>query len=107
MRLMKLKSSSVLSLAVVATAAMLTGSASAGPVVKLDGTGSSIVTQVDSYRYSDRCGWSGGRWLLDLGAGRLVTCRPVRPSGDWRWHRDGDREGWYDNRRRSWHYDKW
>ena len=46
-------------------------------------------------------------WTVDLGEGRVVACRPVRPHGAWRWHREGEREGWYDNRRRAWHYDKW
>jgi hypothetical protein len=107
MSFLKLKAGTALALLTLAATTMVPGLAGAAPVVKLDGGVPSNVIQVDSWRYSDRCGWSGGRWILDLGQGRLVGCRPVRPSGDWRWNRDGNREGWYDNRRRAWHYDKW
>ena len=35
---------------------------------------------VASWRYHNNCAWQGGRWVVDLGTGRLVICRPNRPS---------------------------
>jgi len=70
-------------------------------------TNQSMVEPVDSWRYHRDCRWGGGRWVVDLGAGKLIACRPYRPHGDWRWHREGDREGWYDGRRHAWHNDRW
>jgi hypothetical protein len=84
------------------------GSAMAAPVVKFsDAGGNSLVQHVASWRYHDNCGWSGGRWVVDLGAGKIVACRPRRPEGNWGWRHEGNHEGWYDKRRSAWHYDKW
>ncbi len=84
------------------------GSAMAAPVVKLGETaGSPLVQNVASWRYHENCGWAGGRWVVDIGAGKIVACRPRRPEGNYRWRREGNHEGWYDNRRRAFHYDKW
>ncbi len=63
--------------------------------------------RVASWRYNNNCGWQGGRWVVDLGAGRLVLCRPNRPGRNYNWRRDGNREGWYDRRARTWHFDRW
>ena len=65
------------------------------------------VVKIADWRYHRSCGWTGGRWVVDLGAGRIVACRPNRPRGSWRWNREGEREGWYDSRRRAWHNDRW
>jgi hypothetical protein len=56
-----------------------------------------------SWRYDDNCAWRDGRWVVDLGIGRLVLCRPTRPGRDWNWRNDGRRQGWYDRRRNVWH----
>lgn len=66
-----------------------------------------LVTPVASWRYHNNCGWRDGRWVVDMGAGRFVVCRPNRPGRDYRWHREGERHGWYDSRRRAWHNDRW
>ena len=82
--------------------------ASAAPVPAHPGSlAPTLVEAVASWRYHDNCGWSGGRWVVDLGAGKIVACRPRRPDGDWRWRHEGNHEGWYDRRRSSWHYNKW
>ena len=89
--------------------ALSAGAAMAAPVIQTYTSTADhpLVQQVRNWRYNERCGWGGGHWTVDLGEGRVVACRPVRPHGAWRWHREGEREGWYDNRRRAWHYDKW
>ena len=65
------------------------------------------IERVASWRYDDNCGWRGGRWIVDLGTGKLVSCRPRRPDRAYSWHREGGREGWYDGRRRAWHNNNW
>ncbi len=81
---------------------------SASPLLPLEShTPSSVIELVASWRYHNNCGWQGGRWVVDLGAGKLVVCRPNRPSRDYNWRREGNREGWYDRRNRGWHFDKW
>jgi hypothetical protein len=76
-----------------------------GAKIYADGNG--LVQQVASWRYHQNCGWRDGRWVVDLGGARFVACRPNRPSREYSWHREGNREGWYDSRRRSWHYNNW
>jgi hypothetical protein len=66
-----------------------------------------LIENVASWRYHNNCGWQGGRWVVDLGAGKFVVCRPNRPSRDYNWRREGNREGWYDRRSKGWHFDKW
>jgi hypothetical protein len=58
---------------------------------------------VASWRYHDNCAWRDGRYIVDLGIGRVVLCRPTRPGRDWNWRNDGRRQGWYDRRRNVWH----
>jgi hypothetical protein len=88
--------------------ALPTVSALAAPVVKLGETAANpLVQTVASWRYAQNCGWNNGRWVVDIGRGKIIACRPNRPGRDYAWHREGNREGWYDNRRRAWHYDKW
>ncbi len=60
-----------------------------------------------SERYHRNCRWRDGRWVVNLGVGRVVLCRPNRPGRDWRWHSDGPRHGWYNDRRRAWHNNRW
>ena len=69
--------------------------------------GISAVTTVASWGYDENCGRSGGRWVVGLGGSRVVACRPIRPSRDYEWHREGGREGWYQSREHHWHNDKW
>lgn len=53
------------------------------------------------------CRWVDNKWTYQRGDKRLV-CRPNRPSGNgWRWHREGQRFGWYQPNRRTWHYNAW
>ena len=70
-------------------------------------TSAADVHQVASWRYNANCGWRGGRWVVDLGAGKIVACRPNRPGRDWVWRNEGPRHGWYHRRDRKWHYNKW
>jgi hypothetical protein len=44
---------------------------------------------------------------IHLGAGNLMLCRPNRPGRNYNWRREGNREGWYDRRARTWHFDRW
>ncbi len=96
-------------MASIITAAVLTvaaaGSASALPqTAKPDGA-TSLVQQTASWRYHRGCSWRDGRWVVDIGAGKIVVCRPNRPSGKyWEWHREGGREGWWDRRHKRWHH---
>jgi hypothetical protein len=67
-----------------------------------------MVELAQAWRYHRNCGWRGGRWVIDLGAGRIVACRPNRPRGaDWHWRSEGPRHGWYHRRDRRWHFDRW
>ena len=90
-------SSLLLSFAAVsspATAAPLTAAPNASP--------DSIVEKTQ--RFHRDCKWVNNRWTYRRGD-KMLVCRPHRPSGaGWRWHREGGREGWYDSRRRAWHY---
>ena len=82
--------------------------ASALPLVKADQLPpDSTVQQIASWRYHQNCGWQSGRWVVDLGAGRIVACRPNRPGRNYGWRNEGARQGWYDGRARSWHYNNW
>lgn len=62
---------------------------------------------VASWRYHRNCGWRGGRWVVDLGAGKIVACRPNRPGRDYVWRDEGPRHGWYHRRERRWFFNKW
>jgi hypothetical protein len=78
------------------------------PASKAIGTApDSAVQQVASWQYHQNCGWRNGRWVVDLGGARIVSCRPNRPSRDFTWHREGNREGWYNSHNRAWHYNSW
>lgn len=76
-------------------------------VVATDIAPAGVVEKAQSWRYHNDCSWRGGRWVADLGVGRLVICRPHRPGRDYQWRSEGRRQGWYDNRRRSWHHNQW
>ena len=84
-------------------------SANAIPTLRLVGEQktSAVEEAQSSWRYHNRCGWRGGRWVVELGGGGLVLCRPNRPGREWRWHSDGGRHGWYNDRRRRWHHNRW
>lgn len=71
------------------------------------GSRAPLAEPVASWRYNKNCAWNNGRWVVDLGRGKIVVCRPVRPGREWSWHREGNREGWWDRRRHVWHYQKW
>lgn len=66
-----------------------------------------LVQPIASWRYHKNCGWRGGRWVVDLGAGRIIACRPNRPGRDYVWRNEGPRHGWYRPRDRRWYFDKW
>ena len=63
----------------------------------------SAIQPVASWQYHRNCGWQGGRYIVDLGVGRIVACRPYRPSREYAWRSADGRDGWYNNRRRAWH----
>ena len=65
----------------------------------------SLVEQAQAFRRD--CVWINNGWRYKRGAS-YVVCRPNRPSGrGWVWHREGDRYGWWDPRRRAWHHRDW
>lgn len=76
----------------------------AAPRAMIDGQ--NTVEQAQ-YRYHRNCGWRGGRWVVDLGAGKLVVCRPNRPGRNYIWREEGKRRGWYNPRQRQWHFHNW
>lgn len=67
----------------------------------------SVVHDIASWRYHNNCGWRGGRWVVDLGGGKLVICRPNRPGRDYVWRDEGPRHGWYNRNRKVWHFNNW
>jgi hypothetical protein len=67
-------------------------------------TGAPLVPVAESVR-SD-CSWINGGWFYRNGS-RFVVCRPDRPGRGYNWHREGNRFGWYDGRRREWHHRNW
>ena len=84
------------------------GAATAAPTVSIgDINATPSAEPVASWRYHRSCGWRDGRWVVDLGGGKLVVCRPNRPGRNWVWFREGNREGWYDRRRKDWHHKNW
>ena len=86
------------------TSAITASAASAVPVVGVGALDQSTLVQpVASWQYHRNCGWQGGRYIVDLGAGRIVSCRPNRPSREYSWRSFEGREGWYSNRRKTWH----
>ena len=94
----------------IAAALLASGSvgASAAPHVKPNqSTPDTAIVPVASWRYHENCGWRSGRWIVDLGAGRIVACRPNRPDRNYVWRNEGARQGWYDRRTRAWHYNNW
>lgn len=84
------------------------GSASAAPSAPLaDPSVSPTAEPAASWRYHRNCGWRDGRWVVDIGRGKLVVCRPNRPGRNWVWYKEGNREGWYDRRHKAWHHKNW
>ena len=92
-----------LGLAALATIGLagLSTSATALPLPAAGTAAPSAVEPVAVWRYHAKCGWREGRWVVDLGAGKLVVCRPNRPGKAWVWHKEGNREGWWDRRRKA------
>lgn len=67
----------------------------------------SLVEQVQSWRYRRDCVWVNGGWHYGR-PGKYIVCRPHRPVGHgWIWYSEGGRHGWYHQRRKSWHHRKW
>lgn len=89
----------------VGGALALTTAASAAPLPTIERSEAGVVEKVQGWRYHRGCGWDGRRWVVDLGAGRIVVCRPNRPGRGWVWRSDGPRQGWYHPGRRHWHHD--
>lgn len=91
---------------IIAAAAATAGLASAAQALPVGepAQDSTLVQPVASWRYHRNCGWHEGRWTVDLGGGRIVVCRPMRPSRDWVWRDEGPRHGWYHPGRKEWHY---
>ena len=52
------------------------------------------------------CSWVNGGWFYRNGA-RFVVCRPDSPGRGYRWHREGNRFGWYNSSRREFHHRNW
>lgn len=86
---------------------MQTGAAQAAPAMPGAGAAARTLVEPAQWRYHRKCSWRGGRWIVDLGAGRIVVCRPNRPGRDWIWRDEGPRHGWYHPRRKSWHFRNW
>lgn len=100
MRMASIISAVVLTSGMAGAAVALPAGPAAKPV-----TGASLVHETAPWRYHRGCSWRDGRWVVDLGAGKLVVCRPNRPrGGSWMWHREGGREGWWDRRHKRWHH---
>ena len=98
----------ITTLSALGTAALMSiGSAQAAPT-SLPGaqpTNSTLVEKTQAFRRN--CVWINNGWRYKRGSS-YVVCRPYRPSGrGWVWHREGDRFGWWDPRRRSWHNREW
>lgn len=94
-----------LSAAALSLAALATPATAAPPMGKIGSEG--LAVPVASWQYHANCGWRNGKWVVDLGAGKIVICRPNRPSRDYIWYKSGSREGWYDRRKKSWHNKDW
>lgn len=100
-----MRSSGIIAVALVGIFAA--SSAEAVPLAGSKPEASGKIEIAHAWRYHRGCSWRDGRWVVDLGAGRLVVCRPHRPRGhDWTWHRDGGHEGWWHRRHHRWHH-KW
>ena len=82
----------------VGGALAFTTAASAAPLPTIKHSEASIVEHAQGWRYHRGCGWNGSRWVVDLGAGRFVICRPNRPGRGWVWRSDGPRQGWWNPR---------
>ncbi|MBS0242488.1 MAG: hypothetical protein JSS20_09940 [Proteobacteria bacterium] len=80
-------------------------SAFALPAAK-DVSAPSLVEKTAGWRYHASCAWRGGHWIV-TDHGKEIACRPNKPHGSWVWRSEGGREGWYDARKKSWHYNKW
>ena len=53
------------------------------------------------------CAWVNNKWTYRRGD-KMLVCRPDRPRGSgWSWYREGNREGWYHNKRREWNHKAW
>jgi hypothetical protein len=81
-------------------------SALALPAATKSASAPSLVEKAAAWRYHDKCAWHAGRWVVVIG-GKDVLCRPVRPKGAWVWHSEGGHEGWWDAKRKVWHYNNW
>ena len=87
----------------------LIGSASAAPLTRSAPAAdvASPVTQVQGYRYRKDCVWINKGWGYRDRHGKVLVCRPYKPSGSgWYWHSEGGRHGWYHRQRKHWHH-KW
>ncbi len=66
-----------------------------------------LTQTVASWRYHRNCSWRSGRWVVDLGVGKIIACRPNRPGRDYVWRDEGPRRGWYRPRDRRWYFNRW
>ncbi|MEZ5852471.1 MAG: hypothetical protein R3D68_17705 [Hyphomicrobiaceae bacterium] len=105
MRFVSALAANVLALAVLVPAAHALPKVAAGD---LGSTSENLVEQVQAgWKYHRSCVWLGNGWGYRH-RGKVIVCRPHRPrGGHWVWHSEGGRQGWYDQRRRSWHHRKW
>ncbi len=89
---------------------LVASAASAAPVSGArdnPAAGEGIVEQAQGYRYRRDCVWVNGDWRYGR-PGAYVSCRPYRPIGPgWTWYSEGGRHGWYHQRRKTWHHNKW
>ena len=74
------------------------------PVLPTQQTQSDVQT-VQGYHRD--CVWVNKGWRYRDGE-RYVDCRPRRPLGfGWIWRNEGERFGWYNNRRNNWYFNGW
>lgn len=91
-------------LAGMATALVLgfAANASAAPLLPTVGDSTSLVEKARA-----DCKWVNNKWTYRKGDKTLV-CRPDRPSGKgWVWHKEGNRFGWWNPKRKSWGFNGW
>lgn len=93
---------------VLAGGFLSSGAALAAPVSNMGNAieRSSAVETVQSWRYRRDCVWVNGGWHYGR-PGKYVVCRPHNPGRGWVWHSEGPRHGWYNQRRKEWHYRNW
>ena len=74
----------------------------AAPQVPAAATGTSLVEKARA-----DCVWVNNKWTYRRGD-KVLVCRPDRPRGSgWAWHTEGNRSGWFHNKRREWHNKAW